>query len=128
MTATDIETPADDGFDLESQPPTLDAPLDHPMMPAIANALRSVFDPEILVNIFELGLIYKVEIDAENNVAIRMTLTAPGCPVAGEMPEQVRAAVAAVDGLNNVEVELVWDPPWTPALMAETAKLQLGMF
>ena len=87
-----------------------------------------MFDPEIPVNIYELGLVYRVDIDPENNVAVKMTLTAPGCPVAGEMPDQVRDAVAMVDGLGDVDVELVWEPTWHPGLMAETAKLQLGMF
>jgi FeS assembly SUF system protein len=114
--------------DMEAEPPALEAPIDHPLMPGVAEALKGVFDPEIPVNIYELGLIYKIDIDEENNVAIRMTLTAPGCPVAGEMPDQVREAVAAVDGVNDVDVELVWEPGWNPGLMAETAKLQLGMF
>ena len=114
--------------DSEAEPPATEAPRDHPKMKEIAAALRSVFDPEIPVNIYELGLIYKVEIDEANNVAIKMTLTAPGCPVAGEMPGQVRDAVKTVEGLGDVNVELVWDPPWNQGLMAETAKLQLGMF
>jgi FeS assembly SUF system protein len=114
--------------DMEAEPPSVEAPVGHPMLPDIVTALRTVFDPEIPVNIYELGLIYKIEIDPESNVALKMTLTAPGCPVAGEMPEQVRGAVADVDGIKDVDVELVWDPPWNPGLMAETAKLQLGMF
>jgi FeS assembly SUF system protein len=128
MSATTAETAELPEFDPEAEPPTLDAPVGHPKLPAIAAALRNVFDPEIPVNIYELGLIYKIAIDPENNVAIEMTLTAPGCPVAGEMPGQVRDAVAAVDGLGTVDVELVWEPSWNPGLMAETAKLQLGMF
>lgn len=122
------ETGTDPELEQEAEPPILDAPESHPKLPAIKSALRSVFDPEIPVNIYELGLIYRIEIDAEDNVAIRMTLTAPGCPVAGEMPEQVRASVAAVEGIGKVEVDLVWDPPWHQGLMADTAKLQLGMF
>jgi FeS assembly SUF system protein len=128
MTIAETETPADAEFDREAEPPTIDAPTGHPKLPAITTALRSVFDPEIPVNIYELGLIYKILIDADNNVGVKMTLTAPGCPVAGEMPEQVRAAVAAVEGLGDVDIELVWEPSWHPGLMAETAKLQLGMF
>jgi len=120
--------PAEPDLDLEAEPPSIEAPRGHPLLPGIVNALKDVFDPEIPVNIYELGLIYKIEIDPESNVAIRMTLTAPGCPVAGEMPDQVREAVFAVDGVGEVEVELVWEPTWSPALMAETAKLQLGMF
>jgi len=118
----------DTGFDMEAEPPSVDLPLGHPKLPEILTALRTVFDPEIPVNIYELGLVYRVEIDPENNVAVKMTLTAPGCPVAGEMPDQVRDAVASVDGLGEVDVELVWEPSWNPSLMAETAKLQLGMF
>ena len=114
--------------DMEAEPPALEAPLGHPKLPPVVEALKGVFDPEIPVNIYELGLIYKIEIDEADNVAIRMTLTAPGCPVAGEMPDQVREAVAAVDGIGDVDVELVWEPGWNPGLMAETAKLQLGMF
>ena len=114
--------------DMEAEPPSVEATVGHPMLPEIKTALRTVFDPEIPVNIYELGLIYKIEIDEANNVAVKMTLTAPGCPVAGEMPEQVREAVAAVEGLGDVDVELVWEPGWNPGLMAETAKLQLGMF
>ena len=102
--------------------------LPHPTEDALIDAIGTVYDPEIPVNIYELGLIYKIEIDEANNVAVKMTLTAPGCPVAGEMPDQVRDAVAAVEGLGDVDVELVWEPGWNPGLMAETAKLQLGMF
>jgi FeS assembly SUF system protein len=120
--------PEETGFDMEAEPPSVDLPLGNPKLPAILTALRTVFDPEIPVNIYELGLVYRVDIDPENNVAIKMTLTAPGCPVAGEMPDQVRDAVATVDGLGDVDVELVWEPTWNPSLMAETAKLQLGMF
>lgn len=127
MNAVDPK-PAEPDLDLEAEPPEIEAPRGHPLLPGIVNALKDVFDPEIPVNIYELGLIYKIEIDPESNVAIRMTLTAPGCPVAGEMPDQVREAVMAVDGVGEVDVELVWDPTWSPALMAETAKLQLGMF
>lgn len=114
--------------DMEAEPPALEAPIGHPKLPGIVEALKGVFDPEIPVNIYELGLIYKIDIDEANNVGIRMTLTAPGCPVAGEMPEQVREAVSVVDGVGDVDVELVWEPGWNPGLMAETAKLQLGMF
>ena len=114
--------------DMEAEPPSIEAPVGHPKLPGIVEALKGVFDPEIPVNIYELGLIYRIDIDAENNVALKMTLTAPGCPVAGEMPEQVRGVVADLDGIKDVDVELVWDPPWDPSKMAETAKLQLGMF
>ena len=126
----DVETaPEATALDMEAEPPTIEVyPKGHPKLPGIVGALKNVFDPEIPVNIYELGLIYKIEIDEEDNVAIQMTLTAPGCPVAGEMPDQVREAVSAVEGLGDVDVELVWEPGWNPGLMAETAKLQLGMF
>jgi FeS assembly SUF system protein len=118
----------------EAEPPQVTAPTGHPAWPGIAKALRSVYDPEIPVNIYELGLIYSVDIkgtDADPNVSdieITMSLTAPGCPVAGEMPGMVRDAVAAVPGIGSVDVELVWDPEWNPQRMADTAKLQLNMY
>ncbi|WP_462329743.1 SUF system Fe-S cluster assembly protein [Thiohalocapsa halophila] len=94
--------------------------------PIIA-ALRNVHDPEIPVNIYDLGLIYKIDIGEGNDIAIDMTLTAPACPVAGMMPVMVKDAVKTVDGVGEVEVELVWDPPWSPDTMSDEAKLQLGM-
>ena len=89
---------------------------------------KTVFDPEIPVDIYELGLIYKVDIDDDRNVKIDMTLTAPGCPVAGEMPIWVQNAVGAVAGVNAVEVEIVFDPPWDKERMSDEAKLALNMF
>jgi FeS assembly SUF system protein len=94
---------------------------------ALVDALRTVHDPEIPVNIYELGLIYGMETDEAGNVAIDMTLTAPACPVAGEMPQWVADAVAAVEGAGEVEVTMVWDPPWSPARMSEDAKMLLDM-
>jgi FeS assembly SUF system protein len=90
--------------------------------------LKTVYDPEIPVDIYELGLIYKVDVSDERAVAIEMTLTAPGCPVAGEMPEWVRDAVLKVDGVTGCAVNLVFDPPWDPSRMSDEAKLQLNMF
>jgi FeS assembly SUF system protein len=90
--------------------------------------LKTVFDPEIPVDIYELGLIYKVDVSDEKDVAIDMTLTAPGCPVAGEMPEWVRDAVLNVPGVRSCTVDLVFDPPWDPTRMSDEAKLQLNMF
>jgi FeS assembly SUF system protein len=95
---------------------------------AIVAALRSVHDPEIPVNIYDLGLIYKLDRADNGNVAIDMTLTAPACPVAGEMPGQVAQAVAAVPGVGEVEVHLVWEPPWTKDRMSEDAKLALDIY
>jgi len=94
---------------------------------AVVAALRTVHDPEIPVNIYDLGLIYRLAIGADGDVAVDMTLTAPGCPVAGEMPGQVANAVAAVAGVGRVSVTLVWEPGWTPERMSEDAKLALGM-
>ena len=94
----------------------------------IVAALRTVHDPEIPVNIFDLGLIYKIDIEDDRSVAIDMTLTAPACPVAGEMPVWVENAVASVDGVGLVDVHLVFDPPWTPEQMSEEARVALDMF
>jgi FeS assembly SUF system protein len=92
-------------------------------------ALKTVFDPEIPVDIYELGLIYKVDVDEANrNVTVDMTLTAPGCPVAGEMPVMVKSALETVDGIGAVTVNMTFEPPWTPELMSESAKLELNMF
>lgn len=88
---------------------------------------KTVFDPEIPVDIYELGLIYKVDINDDRHVDIEMTLTAPGCPVAGEMPGWVEAAARKVEGVESVNVNLVFDPPWTPARMSDEAKLELNM-
>jgi FeS assembly SUF system protein len=93
----------------------------------IIEALRRVHDPEIPVNIYDLGLIYRIDISERGDVAIDMTLTAPACPVAGMMPVMVKDAVAGVEGVGNVQVELVWDPPWSQANMSDEAKLQLGL-
>ena len=90
--------------------------------------LKSVYDPEIPVDIYELGLIYKVDISDDRDVAIDMTLTAPGCPVAGEMPGWVQDAVMKVEGLKSCNVNLVFDPPWDQSLMSDEARLQLNMF
>ncbi len=93
----------------------------------VIEALRTVFDPEIPVNIYDLGLIYGVEIDDESNVDVKMTLTSPACPVAGSLPGEVQNKVAAVEGVANATVDLVWEPPWTQAMLSEAAKLQLGL-
>ncbi len=93
----------------------------------VVHALRQVFDPEIPVNIYDLGLIYSIDIDDDNTVAIQMTLTAPGCPVAQTFPGTVENAVKAVEGVNDAKVELVWEPPWSRDNMSEAAKLELGM-
>jgi FeS assembly SUF system protein len=91
-------------------------------------ALKSVYDPEIPVDIYELGLIYKVDVADNKDVKVDMTLTAPGCPVAGEMPEMVKSALETVEGIGKVTVEMTFDPPWTPERMSEEAKLELNMY
>jgi FeS assembly SUF system protein len=94
----------------------------------VVAALQTVYDPEIPVNIHELGLIYTLDVTPEGTVSIRMTLTSPACPVAGALPEEVRRKVAAVPGVTSAAVELVWDPPWDKSRMSEAAQLQLGLF
>lgn len=101
---------------------------DAPLEERVVEALKTIYDPEIPVNIYELGLIYNVEIDQDNKVAVTMTLTTPGCPVAGSMPGQVERTVKSVEGVSDATVELVWDPPWTPDRMTDEARLTLGMF
>ena len=91
-------------------------------------ALKTVYDPEIPVDIYELGLIYKVDVADNKDVAVDMTLTAPNCPVAGEMPGNGQVGAAAVDGIGEVTVNMTFDPPWTPERMSEEAKLELNMF
>lgn len=94
----------------------------------IISALKTVYDPEIPADIFELGLIYKIDVDDDRLVKIDMTLTAPGCPVAGEMPGWVENAVSTVEGISGVEVEMTFDPPWTPDRMSEEAKVAVGWY
>lgn len=117
-------TSVGDGFRATAGSP-LEAPQGKADPVAIEDALKSVHDPEIPVNIFDLGLIYDVIRQDNGDVDITMSLTAPGCPVAGEMPGQVAEAVANVDSVGNVSVELVWDPAWTPERMSDDAKLAL---
>ena len=93
----------------------------------IVEALKSIYDPEIPVNIYELGMIYEVEISEQADVEVKMTLTSPACPVAGTLPGEVEDKVKNVEGVQTGKVELVWEPAWTPEKMTEAAKLQLGM-
>ncbi|MEL6996764.1 MAG: DUF59 domain-containing protein [Paracoccaceae bacterium] len=99
---------------------------EHPLYETICDACRSVHDPEIPVNIFELGLIYSIRISDEGDVAIDMSLTAPGCPVAGEMPGWVADAVEPLPGVKTVDVQLVWEPPWGMEMLTDVARLELG--
>jgi FeS assembly SUF system protein len=92
-------------------------------------ALRGIYDPEIPVNIYELGLVYDIDADpATGKIGIRMTLTTPACPVAGSLPGEVQARVQSIPGVTSAQVDLVWDPPWDKNMMSDAAKLQLGMF
>jgi FeS assembly SUF system protein len=93
----------------------------------VIEALKSCYDPEIPVNIFELGLIYEIRIDDEANVHIKMTLTSPACPVAGSLPPEVEMRVQSIPEINNVRVEIVWNPPWDKDMMSEVARLELGL-
>ncbi|HYS06514.1 MAG TPA: SUF system Fe-S cluster assembly protein [Candidatus Dormibacteraeota bacterium] len=94
----------------------------------VVEVLQTCYDPEIPVNIYELGLVYDVDVkEASGEVKVRMTLTSPACPVAGSLPPEVEAKIRAVPGVNNVSVEVVWDPPWTPEKMSDAARLQLNM-
>jgi len=94
----------------------------------IIEALRTVFDPEIPVNIYEIGLVYEVAVDADGAACILMTLTSPSCPAAESLPPEVERTVAAVEGVRSAKVEITWDPPWDPEMMSEAARLELGMF
>lgn len=113
---------------IEGTPLIKPSTTDHPLYESVVDACRTVYDPEIPVNIYDLGLIYTIDISPENAVRIVMTLTAPGCPVAGEMPGWVQNAVASVEGIMDVEVNMVFDPPWTPDRMSEEAQIAVGWF
>ena len=111
---------------VEGAPLIAPSSTDHPMYDQVVEACRSVYDPEIPVNIYDLGLIYTIDIDAETAVKVIMTLTAPGCPVAGEMPGWIAEAIEPLPGIKQVDVELVWEPPWGMDMMSDEARLELG--
>jgi len=94
----------------------------------VTDVLREVYDPEIPVNIYELGLVYSVDVTPEGAVSIQMTLTSPGCPVAVSLPVEVEMRVREIPGVTSVKVDIVWDPPWTPDMISEAGKLQLGIY
>ncbi len=116
----------------ESQPKLEGTPLispsstDHPLYNEIVKACQSVYDPEIPVNIYDLGLVYTINISVEGSVQVLMTLTAPGCPVAGEMPGWVSDAISPIPGVQDVSVELIWEPQWGMDMMSDEARLELG--
>ena len=101
---------------------------DAPLQQRVIAAMRTVYDPEISVNIYDLGLIYDIQIGDQAEVFVKMTLTAPGCPVAGILPGQVESVIREVEGVSDACVELVWDPPWSQDCMSDEAKLTLGLF
>jgi len=119
-------------MDMYSEHPMEGAPLirpsatDHPLYDAVVEACRTVYDPEIPVNIFDLGLVYTIDITGEGDVEIVMTLTAPGCPVAGEMPGWLADAIEPLPGVKTVNVQITWDPPWGMEMMSDEARLELG--
>jgi FeS assembly SUF system protein len=105
----------------------LDALKQHPLEEKVVQVLRTIYDPEIPVNLYDLGLIYDIEVDGENRVKVRMTLTAPGCPVAGSLPPEVEGKIENIPEVKSASVELVWEPTWTREMMSEVARLELGM-
>ena len=102
--------------------------MDEGIRQRVIEELQTVYDPEIPVNIYELRLIYDVEVDDDGATRIRMTLTTPMCPAAEELPPEVETKARTVEGVTSVQLDLVWDPPWNPSMMSEAAKLELGMF
>jgi FeS assembly SUF system protein len=134
------EPPTQSGLNVEAlvQPPPaapaaaafgpVDADRTDVLKPAIVEAISTVFDPEIPVNIYELGLIYEITADTESRVQVRMTLTSPACPSAQQLPSEVRYKVKALPGVSDCTVDIVWEPPWTKDMMSEAAKLSLGIF
>ena len=139
--SAEVSAASDDGLNVGAllAPPTstssgqpeigeIDAVKTEAMKPAIVDAISTVFDPEIPVNIYELGLIYEINVDTDSRVGVRMTLTSPACPSAQQLPSEVRYKVKALEGVADCNVEIVWEPPWTKDMMSETAKLSLGIF
>jgi FeS assembly SUF system protein len=110
----------------EAETRQAEAPAPAPTRDAIVTALKTCYDPEIPVDIYELGLIYDIDVDADGHAKIRMTLTSPMCPVAESLPVEVEQKVQSVEGVRSASIDLVWDPPWNPGMMSEAAKLELG--
>jgi FeS assembly SUF system protein len=139
--APDVPKPADYSLDVgallepppapagaESQIGAKDEGRTAELTPKVVEAISTVYDPEIPVNIYELGLIYKIEADADSRVKVEMTLTSPACPSAQQLPSEVRYKVKAIEGVKDAFVDIVWEPAWTKDLMSEDAKIALGMF
>jgi len=124
MTSTAVKFTRDSAVSGNAQTLPDDATLEQ----RIIELLRTIYDPEIPVNIYDLGLIYSIDISENNQVAIKMTLTAPACPVAGSLPGQVECAIKTLNDVSEASVELVWDPPWDAAQMSDEAKLILDMY
>jgi FeS assembly SUF system protein len=108
--------------------PARELPADAPLEERVLGVLKTIYDPELPVNIYELGLIYDLQVSAAGEVTIRMTLTAPNCPVAGSLPGEVQKKVAALPGVTSAKVDLVWEPPWDKSRLSEAAQLELGLF
>jgi FeS assembly SUF system protein len=117
---------SDSNEPLEGAPLIAPSSTDHPLYEQVVEACRSVYDPEIPVNIYELGLVYTIDINDQNEVKVLMSLTAPGCPVAGEMPGWVAEAIEPLPGIKHVDVDLIWEPPWGMDMMSDEARLELG--
>ncbi len=126
LPAGDSETPEEGDIIRSGSPRDPNVPVSSE--DEVVEALRTVYDPEIPVNIYDLGLIYDLNVSQDGDVSIRMTLTAPACPVAGILPQEVADAAANLAGVGEVEVTMTWDPPWTPENMSEVAKVALDMF
>jgi FeS assembly SUF system protein len=121
-----MSAPQTDLPQMEGAPLIRPSSTDHPLYDTVVEACRSVYDPEIPVNIYDLGLVYTIEIAEDGGVGVTMTLTAPGCPVAGEMPGWLADAIEPLPGVKRVDVELTWDPPWGMDMMSDEARLELG--
>jgi FeS assembly SUF system protein len=122
----DLTRISEPGAETPAEPQASEPAASTDLRERVIEVLRTCYDPEIPVNIYDLGLIYDIEITAEGAVTVRMTLTAPGCPVAFSLPAEVEAKLRSVEGVTDARVELVWDPPWTPDRMSEAARWQLG--
>jgi len=116
------------GAPADAAAPAVSAAVEGDLNSRVVDVLKTCFDPEIPVNIYELGLIYSIQVDPPGAVSVRMTLTSPMCPVAGSLPPEVEAKIRGVAGVTDAKVDVVWEPPWSPAMMSDAAKLQLNLF